>query len=129
MGFQAAPVGDSRVDGQCLLHLAYIDKILKPDRKAEIAEHGFGNARIAAFVLLMAFHDRRRDIEICSISEFADHRHRRIGLKPKFGTESRLYVAVMFKIAPFMPDRPEMHVARTVIMPGVTERQRPGRRR
>ena len=99
------------MDGESLLHLADIDKILEPVRKAEIAEHRLGDAGIAALVLLVAFHHRRGNVEVVLGGEFADDRHRRIGLESEFRAEPRLYITVMFEITPLMPDRPEMHVA------------------
>ena len=73
--FQAPPIGNRGVNGEGLLHLADIDKILKSVWKAEIAKHGFGDAGIAALVLLMAFHHRRGNVEILMVGEFADDRH------------------------------------------------------
>ena len=84
MRFQRAPCGDGGVDGKALLHLGQIDEVREIHRKAEIAEHGFRNPRIAARVLLVAFHHGGGDVEIGGIGEVADHR---ISAPPKVGAK------------------------------------------
>ena len=117
-------MGDCRLDRERLLHLTEIDKVLKPGRKAEIAVHRLGDPCIPARILLMALHHRRRDIAVGRFRKPSNDIHRGIGLKAELGTETRRDIAVVIKIAPLMPDGPEMHVARTVVMPGVAEIQR-----
>ena len=75
MRFQAAPKGDRSVNGQRLLDLADIDKILKCDGKAKIPKNCLGDAGIAADILLMAFHDWRSDVEVVRIRKPPDNRH------------------------------------------------------
>ena len=128
MRLQAAPVADGGLDRQPLLNLAEIDEIREIHRKAEIPEHRLGDPRIAARVLLVAFHHRGGDVEIGRVGEAADHVHRGVGLEPELGTEPRRDVAVMVEIAPLVPDRPEVHVARTVVVPGVAKAHQAGRR-
>ena len=126
MRLQAAPLGDGGLDCQPLLHLAEIDEIPEIDRKAEIAEHRFRYPGIAARVLLVAFDHRGGNVEIRRIGKAPDHLQRRIGLKPEFRTEARGHIAIRVEIPPLVPDRPEMHVTRGIIMPGVAKRQRAG---
>ncbi len=104
-------MGDGGLDRDALLHLGKVDETFEIHREAEIAEHGFGDAGVAAGVLLVAFHHRGGDVEILRVSKAPDGLHRRIGLKAELRTEPRAYVAVMVEVAAFVPDTPEMHVA------------------
>ncbi len=127
VGFETAPVGDGGFDGKALLDLAEVDETGEIHGEAEIAEHGFGDAGIAALVLLMAFHDGGGDVEIGGVGKAADHVHGGVGLEPEFGTEAGFDIAVVVEIAAFVPDGPEMHVAGTIIVPGIAEGHRAGR--
>ncbi|MNU70263.1 hypothetical protein D3C71_596650 [compost metagenome] len=119
MGFERAPVIDRRFDRDALLDLAQIDEIGKILRKAEIAEHGGGDALIAADITLVMLHHRRGDVEVLRFRVGMDHRQGRIGLEAEFGAEARLDIAIVFERLVFVPDRPEMHVAGTICMPGI----------
>ena len=97
-------MGDGGFDRQTLLHLAEINEVFKTVREAEVAEHRLCNARIAASVLLVAFHHGGRDVEIFRVGKAADHIHRRIGLEAKLRTKPRGDIAVMVEVTAFVPD-------------------------
>ncbi|MNL87279.1 hypothetical protein D3C87_2163600 [compost metagenome] len=62
MGFERAPVIDGRPDRDALLDLAQIDEIGEITGKAEIAEHGGGDALVPADIALVMLHHRRGDV-------------------------------------------------------------------
>jgi hypothetical protein len=74
----------------------------------------------------VAFQYRGGDILIIRTGKAINLNHRRVALEPELRTKSRADIAVMLKIAPFMPNRPEMHVTGPVIMPGITKAKRSG---
>ena len=105
MRLQAAPIFNSGFDGEALLDLADINKIGEICGEAEIAEHGFSNAGIAARVLLVAFHHLAGDVQVFFAGgEFFDDMQRRIRLETKFGTKTWIDITVMLKIFAFVPD-------------------------
>src|SRR4051812_35643581 len=100
MRLQRAPVFHRRLDGEALLDLAEIDEILKALRKAEIAQHGLRDARIAAGILLVPLHDRRDDVQIVFASgEAADHGAGRERLEAELRAEARAHVAEVLEVA------------------------------
>src|SRR5690606_25001168 len=121
---QAAPLGDSGLDRQPLLDLAEPDEVIELFGPAEGAGHGFGNPRIAARVLLVAFVDGGGNVTVLGRREPRDHILGRIGLEPKFRTKARGDIAVMVEIAALVPDGPEVHVALAVVMPRIPEIER-----
>ena len=129
MGPETAPVGDGGLDGEALLDLAQPDEILEPLGPAEVAEHGGGDALVAALVLLVALEDRGGDVPVPGLGEAADDLEGRVGLEAELRAEPGRDVPVVIEIPVLVPDRPEVHVARAVVVPGIAEGQRPRRGR
>lgn len=94
--------------------------------KAEVAAHGLDDAAVAAAVALMDVHHPARDIAVLLLGEAFDQTGRGEGLEAEFRAEARAHRAVMLKILGRVPDVPEVHVARGVVMPPVAEVERPG---
>ena len=121
MRLQRPPIFHRRLDREALLHLAQIDEVRKILREAEIAEHRAGDALVATGILLMQLHDRRGDIHILRLGIGLDDGQRGIGLETEFRAEARPHGPIIVEGLVLVPDRPVMHVARAIGMPGVAE--------
>ena len=127
-GFSAAPMGDGGLDRQALLDLA-------TGRRNSRSPPGSGSSGTSS---RRCGHCRRRSsgalsntgaamFKSAGSAKVRDGGHRGVGLEAELGAEPGRDVAVVVEVAALVPDRPEVHVAGAVVVPGVAEAHRAGR--
>ena len=122
---ERAPPLDRRAKRLGLLHLAEPDEAPEVVREAVGAHHRRRDALVAARVLLVRVHHAGGDIALGGVREARDLGQGREGLEAELRAKARPHLAVAREGRVLVPDRPVMHVARAVLVPGVAEVERP----
>ena len=113
-----APVFDGGADGQGLLHLAEIEKVLEAAGVVEVALEHAGDAPVAAGLLLVEGHDGGFDVVLLPLSVAPHGAEGGEGLEAEFAAEAGADVEVGFKGFAAVPDGPVVHVSGGVVVPG-----------